>query len=339
MVARSQADCQAAPWKRELAGAITRPEELLDLLDLDPELLSAAHAAAVTFRLLVPRGYAALMTRGDPQDPLLRQVLPLGDELQDPPGFSTDPVGDHAALRTPGLLQKYQGRALLLVSGACAMHCRYCFRRHFPFGELSLGAHHVAEAITRLGRDSSINEVILSGGDPLMLDDHALADLVARLEEISHLRRLRLHTRIPIILPSRTTDRLCRTLRESRLRPVLVVHTNHARELGAETRTALEWLRLTGAVLLNQSVLLRGVNDDAQRLAELSEALFECDVLPYYLHLLDKVSGAAHFDVDEATAARLLDRLRRLLPGYLVPRLVREVAGEPYKTPVDATNP
>jgi L-lysine 2,3-aminomutase len=338
MVARSQVDCQAAPWKRELTGAITRPEELLELLDLDPELLSAAHAAAVTFRLLVPRGYAALMTRGDPKDPLLRQVLPVGDELQDLPGFSMDPVGDRAALRTPGLLQKYQGRALLLVSGACAMHCRYCFRRHFPFGELSLGAHHAADAITRLGRDTSINEVILSGGDPLMLNDPVLADLVASLGEISHLRRLRLHTRIPIILPSRVTDLLCRTLRESRLRPVLVVHTNHARELGAETRTAIERLRATGAVLLNQSVLLRGVNDDTQRLAELSESLFECDVLPYYLHLLDKVSGAAHFDVDEATAARILDRLRRLLPGYLVPRLVREVAGEPYKIPVDSAS-
>jgi len=339
MLARSQAGCQAATWKRELARAITRPEDLLDLLDLDPGLLPAARAAARGYPLLVPRGYAMLMARAEPKDPLLRQVLPLGEELRDTPDYSMDPVGERAALRAPGLLQKYQGRALLLVSSACAVHCRYCFRRDYPFGEGPTRADRSAGAIAELRRDPSISEVILSGGDPLMLDDPALAELIARLGAIPHLRRLRLHTRLPIVLPSRITDRLCRILRESRLKPILVVHTNHARELGAEARTALERLRLAGAVLLNQSVLLRGVNDDARRLAELSEALFECDVLPYYLHLLDKVSGAAHFDVDESAATRILDRLRRLLPGYLVPRLVREIAGEPYKTLVDCSSP
>jgi len=272
------------------------------------------------------------MERSNPTDPLLRQVLPLAEELQNPPGFCADPLSERAALRTPGLLQKYRGRALLLVSGACAIHCRYCFRRHFPYAESS---DRAGGAIAQLARDPSVSEVILSGGDPLMLDDPALSDLVEGLAEIPHLRRLRLHTRLPIVLPSRVTGRLCRTLSASRLQPILVVHTNHARELGATSRGALRRLHDAGVTLLNQSVLLRGVNDDAQQLAELSEALFECRVLPYYLHLLDRVSGTAHFDLDETTAARILDRLRRQLPGYLVPRVVREVAGEPYKIPIE----
>jgi EF-P beta-lysylation protein EpmB len=332
MVARSGAGCQFPAWKHELRRAITSPEDLLSILDLDPALLPAARAAARRFPILVPRGYAALMERSDPRDPLLLQVLPAEEELRDPPGFCADPLGERAALRTPGLLHKYQGRALLLASGACAIHCRYCFRRHFPCAESSDG---VGGAVGRLARDPSVSEVILSGGDPLMLDDPALADLVEKLDEIPHLRRLRLHTRLPIVLPSRVTDRLCQILSASRLQPILVVQTNHAREMGAASRFFLRRLRDAGVTLLNQSVLLRGVNDDAQRLAELSETLFECQVLPYYLHLLDRVSGAAHFDLDETTAARILDQLRRQLPGYLVPRVVREVAGEPYKIPID----
>jgi len=334
MVARSEAGCQSPQWKRDLSAAITSPEELLDLLDLDPGLLPAARTAATRFRLLVPRGYAALMARSDPEDPLLRQVLPLAEELWDPPGFCADPLGERATMRSPGLMQKYKGRVLLLVTGACAIHCRYCFRRHFPYREGSTRTDRVLSAVDWIGRDSSISEVILSGGDPLMLDDPALADLVARLNRIPHLRRLRLHTRIPIVLPSRITGDLCRTLNGSRLQPILVVHANHARELGAESRCALEQLRTAGVTLLSQSVLLRGVNDDVYRLAELSEALFESAVLPYYLHLLDRVSGAAHFDREESVAARIMDGLRRLLPGYLVPRLVKEIPGGFYKTPI-----
>jgi len=318
-------------WQQALSTAITCPEELIGVLDLDQGLLPAARAAAQRFGLLVPRDYVALMAPADPQDPLLRQVLPLAEELLRPPGFSADPVGERAAVRTPGLLRKYQGRALLLLTGACAIHCRYCFRRHFPYGENSARLDGAAGAVRRLAEDPSIREVILSGGDPLMLDDDSLAILIDKLGEIPHLRRLRLHTRLPIVLPPRVTDRLCHILGASRLRPVVVVHTNHARELGAAARSALERLRNTGILLLNQSVLLRGVNDSAHRLAALSEALFECAVLPYYLHLLDRVLGAAHFEPDEATAVRLLDQLRTLLPGYLVPRLVREIPGEPYK--------
>jgi EF-P beta-lysylation protein EpmB len=335
IISRTEPGCQDAPWKRELAAAITRPEELLDMLGLDRALLPAARAASKQFRLLVPRGYADLMEPGKPDDPLLRQVLPLADELRDPPGFCADPVGDSAALRTPGLLQKYRGRALLLVTGACAVHCRYCFRRHFAYGTDSALPDRSAGAVARLAREPSISEVILSGGDPLMLDDTDLAALIGKLAAIPHLRRLRLHTRMPVVLPSRITDSLCRMLAESRLRPVVVIHANHARELQQANRPALDRLRDAGVLLLNQSVLLRGVNDCPDRLVDLSQTLFDFGVLPYYLHLLDRVSGAAHFDRDEQTATRMLDRIRARLPGYLVPQLVRELEGQPYKVPVE----
>jgi len=335
MLARTERGCQGALWKRDLAAAITRPDELLDALGLDRALLTGAREASKRFSLLVPRGYAALMERGNPNDPLLRQVLPLSAELHDHGGFSRDPVGDKDAMQAPGLLRKYQGRALLLVTGACAIHCRYCFRRHFAYGDDSTLHDRAAGALLHLAEDGSIREVILSGGDPLMLDDMALCALVGELNAIGHLCRLRLHTRLPIVLPSRVTDELCRILEASRLKPILVVQVNHARELSGASRNALERLRKAGVVLLSQSVLLRGVNDGADRLAELSEALFESGVLPYYLHLLDKVCGAAHFDLEQIAATRLMGRLRSRLPGYLVPRLVREVAGRPCKDPVD----
>ncbi len=338
MLARTKPGCQDALWKRELATAITRPDGLLDALDLDRSLLPAARAASKGFRLLVPRGYVALMEHGNPEDPLLRQVLPLADELQAPRGFGADPVGDRAALCSPGLLQKYPGRALLLVTGACAIHCRYCFRRHFAYGEDCALPDRAAGAIARLSQDPSVSEVILSGGDPLMLDDLALAALIDELASIAHLRRLRVHTRLPIVLPSRVTDELCRTLSASRLTPIVVVHANHAREVSEQSGRALKSLRDAGAFLLNQSVLLRGVNDCGDRLAALSEALFVCGVLPYYLHMLDRVRGAAHFELDEPAALRLMDQLRVRLPGYLVPRLVREVAGRPCKDPVEPLN-
>lgn len=334
MLAESGPCCQAPLWKRELAAAITRPEELFDILDLDPGLLPAALEAAKGFRFLAPRGYVALMERSNPHDPLLRQILPQAAELQDPPDFCADPTGERAAVRTPGLLQKYRGRALVLITGACAVHCRYCFRRHFPYAEQRTHSDRIDGAVALLAEDPSISEVILSGGDPLMLDDSALKNLVDRLAPIEHLQRLRVHTRLPVILPTRVTDDLCRILTASRLQPIVVVHTNHSRELGDASKGALTLLRRAGIPLLNQSVLLRGVNDEAHLLAELSEALFPCGVLPYYLHMLDRVKGAAHFDLDEATAVRIVDELSALLPGYLVPRLVREIPGRTFKVPV-----
>jgi len=340
MIASSQSRCQAAEWKRELASAITRPEELLSMLglaaDAGPGLLQAALAPARRFRLLVPRGFAALMAHGDPEDPLLRQVLPTAAELARVPGFGGDPLAERAAVRAPCLLEKYAGRALLLVTSACAVHCRFCFRRHFPVGRDCARAERLAQAIEHLAGDTSIRELILSGGDPLLLDDPTLAALVERLEALPQLERLRLHSRLPIVLPSRVTPELCRTLGRGRLRPVVVVHANHARELGPSARDAMARLAGAGITLLNQSVLLRGVNDSVAALVGLSEALFASGVLPYYLHLLDRVAGAAHFEVDASTAASLCEGVRASLPGYLVPRLVREVPGLPYKEPVAA---
>jgi EF-P beta-lysylation protein EpmB len=282
--------------------------------------------------LLVPRRYADLMERGNSEDPLLRQVLPVGEELEERSGYSVDPVGDRVATQAPGLLQKYPGRALLIPTGACAVHCRYCFRRHFPFAGNSALAGRAAEALGQLRAATEVEEVVLSGGDPLMTGDRSLLQLIDGLQSIPHLRRLRVHSRVPVILPSRITPTLCEILAGNRLCTVIVIHANHPRELSADVRAGLRRLRRAGSTLLNQSVLLRGVNDSTPVLAELSKALFECGVLPYYLHMLDKVAGSGHFEVATCRAASLISSLRTLLPGYLVPRLAREEPGRPSKT-------
>jgi EF-P beta-lysylation protein EpmB len=274
------------------------------------------------------------MRKGDPDDPLLRQVLPVHHELQDAPGFAEDAVGDLTAVRPGGILHKYRGRALLIVTGACAVHCRYCFRRHFPYNEHSAARDAWRGALDALGSDTSIDEVILSGGDPLTLSDRRLAGLTQALDAIPHLKRLRIHTRLPVVLPERVDDALLAWLMHGRLRRIVVIHANHARELDASVERACRRLLDTGITLLNQSVLLRGINEDAGVLATLSERLFECGVMPYYLHQLDRVRGTAHFEVDEATAVGIMRDLAGRLPGYLVPRLVREEAGRPYKLPV-----
>lgn len=325
---------QVPAWQRELARAITDPAELLRELELDPALLPAARAAAARFPLRVPRGFVARMIRGDPNDPLLRQVLPLGAELEATPGFVADPVGDRAAQAAPGVLHKYHGRALLIVTGACAVHCRYCFRREYPYAEAHASVDEWRPALAYLAGDSSIREVILSGGDPLSLSDRRLGTLLAALDRIPHLERLRIHSRQPIVLPERVDDGLLDLLTRTRLHPVLVVHANHPHEIDAAVRAALVRLAAAGMTLLNQSVLLRGVNDSATILVELSETLFAARVLPYYLHRLDPVRGAAHFDVNEIEASAIMKTLRQRLPGYLVPRLVREQPGQPAKTPV-----
>ncbi len=334
MIARTAPRCQISGWQRALAEAVTDPAELLHLLELDPGLLPAAQRAAELFGLRVPRGYLRRIPRGDPNDPLLRQVLPLGAELLAAPGFDPDPVGDTAATARPGLLHKYWGRALLITTGACAVHCRYCFRRQFPYGESRLGNEKWEPILGYLEADPDIDEVILSGGDPLVLSDRRLAELVQRLGAVTQLKRLRIHSRVPVVLPERVDAGLLAALAGSHLRKVLVLHANHPRELSAEVADALTCLRESGIDLLNQSVLLAGVNDRQETLAQLSERLFDCGVLPYYLHLLDRVQGAAHFEVEEAEAKALHQALRARLPGYLVPRLVREQAGAASKTPL-----
>jgi EF-P beta-lysylation protein EpmB len=314
-----------------MAQAITSPETLIETLGLDPALLEPARAAASQFRLRVPRGYVARMRRGDAHDPLLRQILPLAQENELRPDFTSDPLGERAALRAPGLLQKYQGRALLITTSVCAVHCRYCFRREFPYSEQTGEATRYRAALDEIARDASLEEVILSGGDPLSLSDARLTSLTDALAEIPHIKRLRVHTRQPIVLPSRVDAGLTTWLQRVRWPVVFVLHANHANEIDADVRAACAQLRAAGVTLLNQTVLLSGVNDDPDVLADLSRALFGAGVLPYYLHVLDRVSGAAHFDVTETRAQEIAGALAARLPGYLVPRLVREVEGAPAK--------
>jgi EF-P beta-lysylation protein EpmB len=321
-------------WQQALAQAVTDPAELLELLQLDPALLPSAQAAARLFPLRVPRDFVARMQVGNMADPLLQQVLPLGAELAPSPGFVTDPVGDMASRIAPGVLHKYAGRALLIATGACGVHCRYCFRRHFPYGDETASSAHWQKALAAIHADTSIQEIILSGGDPLSLNDRRLRELSAGLARIPHLKRLRIHTRQPIVLPQRVDAELLSWLDSVPLQKVMVLHVNHAQEINANVSSACLSLRKHGVTLLNQSVLLKGINNSASTLAELSEALFAAGIQPYYLHQLDRVQGAAHFEVSDADAQALMRELLGLLPGFLVPRLVREVPGHTSKTPV-----
>ena len=327
-----------APWQHELRRAVRDPNVLLHRLGLS-ELAHRTRAGQRLWPLRVPEPFIRRMRRGDPADPLLRQVLPLDAELASPVGFGTDPLEERSARTAPGLLQKYRGRALLITTGVCGIHCRYCFRRHFPYAETSVsGAWEPALGAVRA--DPRIRELILSGGDPLSLADSRLADLAAALTHVPHLRTLRIHTRLPVVIPSRVCDSLLVWMERVRQRLVVVLHVNHANELDdPEVHRALFRLRQTGATLLNQSVLLCGVNDSVESLCALSEALLDNGVLPYYLHTLDPVQGAAHFGIDDRRALRLYRDMRERLPGYLVPRLVRELPGKPYKVDLAASDP
>lgn len=334
MIPASARQKNVPDWQREIAAAVRDPRELCRLLHLDPGAMGAESGKAAGFRLRVPRAFVARMRAGDPDDPLLRQVLPITAEREVTAGYGADPVGDQAAMDTPGVLHKYHGRALLTVTGACAVHCRYCFRRAFPYGDANPRRDDWHPALTHIAADPSIHEVILSGGDPLSLPDDTLADLAERLAAIDHIDTLRLHTRLPVVLPARVVPALTQWLRRTRLSTVVVIHANHDREIDAPTATALAELRAASSALLNQTVLLRGVNDAVDTLVALSRRLFASGVLPYYLHVLDPVAGAAHFDVDDDRARALIAGAAARLPGYLVPRLVREVPGAPGKTPL-----
>lgn len=322
-------------WLHQLADVITDPAELLQLLGLDshPEL-TAGHAARRLFALRVPRAFASRMQKGDPQDPLLLQVITASQEFIDAPGYSTDPLDEQTSV-VPGLLHKYRNRALLLVKGGCAVNCRYCFRRHFPYSDNQGNKRNWQQALEYIREQPELDEIIFSGGDPLMAKDAELAWLISELEQIPHLKRLRIHSRLPVVIPSRITRALCQRLAGSRLQVLLVTHINHAQEMDDELRAALQQLKQAGVTLLNQSVLLRNINDNAATLAELSNALFDAGVLPYYLHVLDKVQGAAHFYVSDAEARAIMRDLLGRVSGYLVPKLAREIGGEPSKTPLD----
>ena len=327
---------QPSGWQRLWREAVRDPRELLVLLGLDSAMPGVSAAAAAQFPLRVPRGFVARMRHGDPHDPLLRQVLPLDAEMQPMPGFSLDAVGDGAARSGHGVIQKYRGRALLVATGSCAINCRYCFRRHFPYAEETAAAAGWREAISLIRADASIDEVILSGGDPLSLATTKLAELTDALAPAHHVKRLRIHTRLPVVLPERVDAPLLAWLSALPWPVTVVLHANHANEFDPSVDAAMMRLREAGVTLLNQAVLLRGVNDSVEALAALSERGFAAGVLPYYLHQLDRVQGAAHFEVSDDSARSIHADLAARLSGYLVPRLVREVAGDSGKRPLTA---
>lgn len=333
MIPAAPARLQPQGWQAAWRDAVRDPHQLLSMLGLDARV-RVSDTAARQFPLRVPRAFVARMQPGDPHDPLLRQVLPLDAELIPMAGFSVDAVGDGAAKVGKGLIRKYNGRALLIATGSCAVHCRYCFRRHFPYAEETAAAGGWQDAVAAIAADAGIDEVILSGGDPLSLSTAKLAELTQALVGLPHLRRLRVHTRLPVVLPERVDAALVAWLSALPWPVTVVLHANHGNEFDHHVDAAMARLRATGAVLLNQAVLLRGVNDSEQALAALCERGFQAGVLPYYLHQLDRVAGAAHFEVDDTQALALVEALRARLPGYLVPRLVREVAGDASKRPL-----
>jgi EF-P beta-lysylation protein EpmB len=324
----------SARWQQLWRQAIRDPGELLARLGLEPAALGVSEAALQQFAQRVPEGFVARMRHGDPHDPLLRQVLPIDAEMRQVAGFSLDAVGDGAAKKATGVIQKYRGRALLVTTGSCAINCRYCFRRHFDYGTENAAKGGWQDAVRAIAEDPGIDEVILSGGDPLSLATHKLAELTDALRAIPHLRRLRIHSRLPVVLPERVDDELVAWLGSLPWPLAFVIHANHANEFDASVDAALARLRAAGAQLLNQAVLLRGVNDSEDALAALSERSFAAGVMPYYLYQLDRVEGVAHFEVDDATAKALVAALTARLSGYLVPKLVRELPGDPSKRPV-----
>ncbi|GAB3097384.1 EF-P beta-lysylation protein EpmB [Aestuariicella hydrocarbonica] len=319
-------------WQEELIQAVRDPQTLLEYLQLPPELLPRAQAACQLFELRAPRPFLDRIAKGDLNDPLLRQVLPIQDELTLTPGYSADPLQEADSNPTQGLVHKYHGRVLLVVAPHCAINCRYCFRREFPYQDNNPSRQQWHQVFDTIRADRSISEVIFSGGDPLASPDRQLQWMVDQLVDIPHIRRLRVHTRLPIVIPQRITDDTLRWLADTRLQSVLVLHTNHPNELDHQVGQSIARLRSAGVTVLNQAVLLQGVNNDLETQIALSEALFAAGALPYYLHLLDKVQGAAHFAVADSDAIALHQQMQSRLPGFLVPKLAREEPGALNKT-------
>lgn len=319
-------------WSDILKNAISSPKLLLKTLNLPEQDFEQSIAARKLFALRVPQPFVAKMEKGNPQDPLFLQVMCSDLEFTQTEGFSTDPLEEQNANVVPNILHKYKNRLLFMVKGGCAVNCRYCFRRHFPYDENPGNKKNWQQALDYIAAHPEIEEVIFSGGDPLMAKDHELAWLIKQLENRPHLQRLRIHTRLPVVIPQRITDNFCRLLKETRFAVLLVTHINHPNEIDEELIQAMTKLKRAEVVLLNQSVLLKGVNDDPLVLKKLSEALFEAGILPYYLHLLDKVQGAGHFYLSDEQAMKIYRELQRLSSGYLVPKLAREIGGRPNKT-------
>ena len=321
-------------WQKELANVITDPKTLLEMLEISPEQYQHHFNARKLFPVRVPKPLLNRMKKGDINDPILKQVMPLDAEFSITDGYSTDPLEEHDTV-APGLLHKYKHRVLMVVKSGCAVNCRYCFRRHFPYADNSPNKARWQQALNYIEENTEINEVIFSGGDPLMASDEHLLWLINAIEQIPHIKRLRIHTRLPIVIPQRITPSLVHTLANTRLKPTIVFHVNHANEIDDDVVQAIEPLIAARIPLFNQSVLLKGINDNAQTLANLSETLFDIGIQPYYLHLFDKVQGVAHFDISEKIAKQITLELMAILPGYLMPKLVREIAGEANKTPIN----
>lgn len=321
-------------WKVELSQSVTTIDELLRSLNLNATELSTSQQAAADFPLRVPRPFVARMQSNNPVDPLLLQVLPIVAELAEVEGFGPDPLDETSHNPIAGIVHKYANRLLLVISPACAINCRYCFRRHFPYRENLQNRAQWLSALDYIRSATEINEVIYSGGDPLAANDHFLAWLTEQIADIKHIKRLRIHTRLPVVIPSRIDPAFLAWATATRLKPIVVLHINHANEIDSDVRESIRRLQDCGIKVLNQSVLLRGINDSATCLAELSEALFDCDVMPYYLHLCDPVAGASHFDIDDNQAKKIYADLQAILPGFLVPKLVREIPNRKSKTTV-----
>lgn len=321
-------------WQEALAKVITDPEELCRELNLDRRALDPFISRNNQFPLRVPRGFVARMEKGNPRDPLLLQVLPLTQEYEATSGFSSDPLQEKNSNPIPGLLHKYHGRVLLITTGACAVHCRYCFRRFFPYEDQAQSQQGWQTALDYIANDASIEEVILSGGDPLVFKDNILSHLIQKIAAIPHVKILRFHTRLPIVLPERITESFIALITNVRLKIVCIIHCNHPKEIDENVKRALFALRKAGVTLLNQGVLLKDINDNAETLIQLSQTLFDAGVLPYYLYALDRVQGSAHFEVDLEKARILMKTMTEKLPGYLIPKFVQEIAGEAAKTAV-----
>ena len=319
-------------WKTELSHCVNSIDELLNQLGLKAEDLNATEQAATEFSIKVPQSFVQLMEYGNPNDPLLKQVLPITSELEVDNNFSTDPVDESSFNPVPGIVHKYRNRVLMIISPNCAINCRYCFRRHFPYDENRQSKQQWLKALDYLKTKPEINEVIFSGGDPLAANDHFLRWLTAEIESIQHIKRLRIHTRLPVVIPSRVDDQLLNWLGNTRLKPTLVLHINHANEINEALRQGVNRLKKSGITVLNQSVLLKGINDNSDQLISLSEKLFDAGIMPYYLHMLDPVQGASHFDVSMDRAVEIFRQIQTELPGFLVPKLVQERAGERSKS-------
>lgn len=328
--------CNENSWQKDLRQVVTNPEKLLALLDIDTAEYLQHFKAKQLFPVRVPLPFINRMKKNDINDPLLKQVMPLSSEFIVADGYVTDPLEEHDTV-AEGLLHKYNNRVLMIVKAGCAINCRYCFRRHFPYQENSPSKQRWQQALDYIAEHTEISEVIFSGGDPLMASDEYLAWLVEKIEAIPHVKRLRIHSRLPVVIPNRITNNLVDMLSNTRLKTTMVLHINHSNEIGGDFVKALEPLKEARIPLFNQSVILKGVNDSAEILIQLSEKMFDNGIMPYYLHLFDPVQGAAHFDVSEEDAIKIVKEMLANLSGFLMPKLVREIAGQTNKTPINLT--